>query len=415
MSLIVRRRLAYYRVEKGSSSAAAADSLHIARSHLVNFEYGRRNFTEELLVDLMGYLEVPFEFYQAPFERDLELAKRLPVFLEDVLAEESRFFSEVERLAEKKIQDLKSELSIKYLLSAYYYSRREYHLAEKLDGDCLSIFNKTDDPSLLPWEVLPYFYIQQIEKHKFLGNLNESHRLYLKLKPWVEGSSSLFYVHLKSIRNCLKRGDYQEAFKHSEEIGQLVDANLPAYLQAQLLTVRIAIHIYFNQFFKGEELLKQLKELATVHSLEEFLISYSQHRGYLLEKKGDNATAVAEYEKALLSEPGEGLKIILGISLASNYIHLKNFKKTREMIESLRHQPLRTREQYIISSLEAQLFLYEDKEKDHWKLQRKCIQYFRENGCKRDLEHIYSYLGDYYYAKSKYKKAADFYKMKEAL
>ena len=222
-------------------------------------------------------------------------------------------------------------------------------------------------------------------------------------------------ILLKSIDLLLKQGNYQLAYEEIIKVRKSFGKDTPPIILAKSLTIQSAIYLYFKLYDSCLAILGELEKLIEEYSFVDYRPVLVQQREYIFSKRNEPLKALNIFESALDYPMSEERKSTLLMSIITATINLKDFKKAEFYLEVANTLPLSEREQMIFLSFKGEIYLHKDDEKIFWKYQKQPLKYFETHKLTRNLNHIYSYLAQYYYNKNNSKKALFYYQKKEGL
>jgi len=414
MKLGMEKRIIYLRKKSGKSQSEIAKSIYLSNSHLSNIEAGRYELTTGVIQLLAKRFEVSTDYFKLT-PNSPELAKNLEVTFSKILLDDDRdiSLSLFENLPDAI--SFEQELAWKILEVIFYYKQHEFEKAKAIKKNYLSVFLEEIEIEQLPRYLQKYYTLYKFESHYKQSEFSKCYEFLEGLSKLLAHQNHQVKVTLMQTELFISLEQYGKAFVHIGTAIDLLKDTEDYPLLAKSLILKSVINLKLGLYDEVHLIIQELEAFITKHNLTEFRGFIFQHKGFVYEKSHQFYEALSNYEQAYyLAEKAE-LVIECLISIISCHIKLKNLEKARHYLDATSTMTLSKTNEMILLSLESELFLYQEKIKEHRSSLKKVFKYFKSIQVYEDLAYIYDYLANYYLEKKSYKNAAFYYHKKEML
>jgi len=408
----IGKRITYLRNQHNLSQQILADFTFNSRGKISKIEVGSSELTLDLAQDLSNVFNVPKEYFISSRYKD-EVANLSDRLFGLIIMDKE---SDLPMLLEK-IYDLplEQELELELLRAAWWIKKGEIETIRPIIENFLALFVDESNLEQFSQRQKIFFYMYAYERFYDENNLKEAYRCCIELLNLVESKTYRGSLLMKISKLSHNSHNYGQAFLEIEKaLEALIEVNEPYHLARSYL-IRSATCINLKLYDEANLSLNKLFSLATEHDIRDFIALTYQHRGYILTQSNKFSQAALHYKKALeYVEKKEALGQILN-SLIKAEIKCQNYAMAKERIKEARKIFIREYEQIILTSYEAEIYLYEGKLKEHKYRLKKSISYFEKNKHLNDMEYVYGYLAVYHAEKGHYKEASNYFLKREGL
>ena len=415
MKFDIGSRIAYERKKAGFTQAQLANKIYLSRANLSRFEKNQSIPSEDTIQNISKTLSISIEcFKDNPQNKEIiNMIQQIYIHcISDISAPLPN--SELKSL-EKTISCFTQEISVRFLLAAYYYKQYQFEKADMISDSSIASFLNLNIIQNLPSEIRKYYYLYIAEKNYVIGNFKQSLVYFELLILETSNEHEKNFLILKTIDISFKQAFYGKAFTDvSTFIENLKNSN-ESILLAKAYIILSAVMINLQLFNEALDVLKKVEMLIEKYDIKDKKIAVFQQRGRIYSRQGLHEKALFCFEEASLFITNPQTRFLIYNSIISTLIILFRINEAKEKLSLIKSFTLGERERMIVLSYEGQIALYEGDEKTHWKYQDKAIQYFKANNCYKNLNYIYTFLGNYYFSQNKYKESANYYKKKEKL
>lgn len=410
------KRLAYLRNRLKKTQQEITQDLPISRSYMASLETGASPLSQEWFERFSTYFQVS-EAYLSKDEPNAQFQERLEQSFSTVLSLDlAEDFKDPGPCFEQDCS-LMQELAGNLLRAANFKLKYQFEEAAIVENDFLNLFIP-ESKALRDSVFLDKFWLlYDLATALIEADYEMCGDILCKIETYLTREDDFFSTQalLNFIYN--KQNRLFHAFKTGRRIIQLAqDLNDPLReCLARGLFAQTLIH--FDEIDEGTLELNECLSLLNQHGFQDYRWLYFLAMSMLAKSKQE----YHEYSSYLESALDEDFLATTWLRFRYHYILLRFHEsrlltrrslKGKQDLDVLSRLPRSQHESYHYLSFQAFVELLAGNEKNHWKLQRKAIQYFEERGKAEDfkiLGEIYAVLGDYYWNTKKYRLSARYY------
>lgn len=407
-----REKLKFLRNRHGLSQERLGDETGISRSHIANLETQEGAWPEEYSTIFAHFFKVPVSYFSDAKEEP-KVAKELHRIWKMLLYREHRLVTD-EQLALLKAPypNLEQELQANMLLAIYFSKMFAFDEADKIKEKYVSNYLEQFQVPATPLtqQILHYFQLQ-FQKHKsyFAKGLETAE----KLDGLLENEVDRLALKLTVVYLYFNGGNIEATHdllaSIEPDLLELGNDRLLSEYYIFLSATNIRLKL-FNQAFKA---LDKLEGVAKRSRLMDVLAKAYQHRGVIYgREKKEHEKAIYYHKKGLdLVPPDE--KGPYYRSIMANLNLLGRFEESAQLLKESRNINMTEEVRMGILIMESQIALHEGDMATHRRTHKESLEYYQSQKNAIVLRYIYGFLGDYYSKKNKFKKASEYFKLRD--
>ncbi|WP_343231650.1 helix-turn-helix transcriptional regulator [Tissierella simiarum] len=409
------RRVGLLRKTKKISMKELAKGI-VSYSHLSNFECGRYNLSEDIMVSLSNKLQVPQEYLINYDEFDYEFNQKLIKFEKDIrekLLSEAKYTMDIIIKDYPFINSILQEIQFLILKCYFYINIEKNESAMKIFNDFIN-FMLIDENDIYRFSqniVEIYFYLK--------GKLNYYNKDYID--SYYNYTIQLLYI----TNNISKANTFYEIAITLCCIGELnnsvyyAEKALNIYLKELKwedlsLTYNLIGFIYYknNEIILAQGYYNKSLKIAKKFGLKNIQaeIYYNLALIHKLHKNYDEALK-SLYKSLEISNKSNTILKKIYFCIIQVYIESNVIDKAEIKLKQVYKLQIDERDDYILKLLEAEIFLLKYDYIYHEKYIEESLKFFYRNNDWEIVKKICLKLSEYYANSRKYKKACNYYKI----